>query len=78
MRSSITVITAADLERDQRRTAFEALQAVPGLNIVQSGGPGNLTSVFMRGTNSNHTKVLIDGIESQIRAIQAAFMTSVS
>lgn len=61
--SSITVITAADLERDQRRTVVDALQAVPGLNIVQSGGPGNQASVFMRGTNSNHTKVLIDGID---------------
>ena len=61
--SSITVITAAELERDQRRTIVDALQAVPGLNIVQSGGPGNQASVFMRGTNSNHTKVLIDGID---------------
>jgi len=36
---------------------------VPGLNVVQTGGPGGQTSVFMRGTNSNHTKVLIDGID---------------
>lgn len=61
--SSITVITAADIERDQRRTVVDALQAVPGLNIVQSGGPGGQTSVFIRGTNSNHTKILLDGID---------------
>jgi vitamin B12 transporter len=61
--SSITVITAADMEREQRRTAPEALATVPGLNIVQSGGPGGQTSVFIRGTNSNHVKVLIDGID---------------
>jgi vitamin B12 transporter len=61
--SSVTVITAKDMERDQRRTAPDALATVPGLNIVQSGGPGGLTSVFMRGTNSNHTKILIDGID---------------
>lgn len=61
--SSITVITAADIARDQRRTVPDALATVPGLNIVQSGGPGGQTSVFMRGTNSNHTKVLIDGID---------------
>lgn len=61
--SSITVITAADLERDQRRNVSDALQAVPGLNIVQNGGPGSLTGIFMRGTNSNHTKILIDGID---------------
>ena len=41
----------------------DALANVPGLNIVQSGGPGGQTSVFMRGTNSNQVKVLIDGID---------------
>jgi vitamin B12 transporter len=58
-----SVTTAVDIERDQRRTAPDALSTIPGLNIVQSGGPGGQTSIFMRGTNSNHTKVLIDGID---------------
>ena len=61
--SSLTVITAKDIERDQRRTVPDALSTVPGLNVVQTGGPGGQTSIFMRGTNSNHTKVLIDGID---------------
>lgn len=61
--NSVTVLTARDIERDQRRTASDALSAVPGLNLVQAGGPGGQTSIFMRGTNSNHTKVLIDGID---------------
>lgn len=62
--SSVTVITAREIEQQQRRTLPQALATVPGLNIVQTGGPGGLTSVFMRGTNSNHVKVLIDGIEA--------------
>ncbi len=62
--SSVTVITAAEIEREQRRTVPDALSTVPGLNVVQSGGPGGFTSVFMRGTNSNHVKVLIDGIDA--------------
>lgn len=61
--SSVTVITGAEIQRDQRRTIFEVLNAVPGLNAVQTGGPGGLTSVFIRGTNSSHVKVLIDGID---------------
>jgi len=61
--SSVTVITSEQLERDQRRTVADALETVPGLNVVQTGGPGGLTSVFLRGTNSNHVKVLIDGID---------------
>jgi vitamin B12 transporter len=62
--SSVTVITAADIERQQYRTLPDALSAVPGLNVVQTGGPGGLTSVFIRGTNSNHVKVLIDGVDA--------------
>ncbi|MCC0805712.1 TonB-dependent receptor [Methylobacterium sp. W2] len=62
--SSVTVLTAATLEAQQRRTVPDALQQVPGLNVVQTGGPGGQTSVFIRGSNSNHVKVLIDGIDA--------------
>lgn len=61
--SSVTVITAADIAARQERTIADVLKDVPGLNVVQTGGPGGVTSVFIRGTNSNHTKVLIDGID---------------
>jgi vitamin B12 transporter len=62
--SSVTLIPAEEIERNQRRTLPDVLQTVPGLNIVQTGGPGGKTSVFMRGSNSNHTKVIIDGIDA--------------
>ncbi len=61
--SSVTVITEEQIRRDQRRTLPDLLATVPGLNVVQTGGPGGQTSVFMRGTNADHVKVLIDGIE---------------
>jgi vitamin B12 transporter len=61
--SSITIVTAADIAAKQDQTLPDALQDVPGLNVVQSGGPGEQTSVFMRGTDSNHVKVLLDGID---------------
>ena len=61
--SSITVISAAEIERRQFQTLTDALQDVPGLHIVQSGVKGTQTSVFMRGTNSDHVLVLVDGIE---------------
>jgi vitamin B12 transporter len=61
--SSITVITAREIDLKQERNLPDILRDVPGLNLVQSGGPGGTTSLFMRGTNSNHTKVLIDGID---------------
>ncbi len=61
--SSFTLITADDIQARQERTISDVLKDVPGLNVVQTGGPGGVTSVFIRGTNSNHTKVLIDGID---------------
>jgi vitamin B12 transporter len=61
--SSITIISADEIAARQVRTLPDLLKEVPGLNLVQTGGSGGQTSVFMRGTNSNHTKVLIDGID---------------
>src|SRR6202035_4493666 len=61
--SSVTVVTAEEIAARQERTFAEVLKNIPGLNVVQQGGPGAETSVFMRGTNSNHTKVFIDGID---------------
>jgi vitamin B12 transporter len=61
--SAITVIDAADIDARQQRSLPDILQEVPGLNVVQTGGEGGQTSLFMRGANSNHTKVLVDGID---------------
>ncbi|MGH6987498.1 MAG: TonB-dependent receptor plug domain-containing protein [Caulobacteraceae bacterium] len=61
--ASITLITAEDIASHQWASLPQALSTAPGLNIVQVGGPGGEASVFIRGADSNHTKVLIDGIE---------------
>jgi vitamin B12 transporter len=62
--SSVTIVTRQEIEQNGYRTVPDALQAVPGLNVVQSGGPGGQTSVFIRGTDANQVKVLIDGIDA--------------
>jgi vitamin B12 transporter len=61
--NSITVITAQDIALKQQQTLPDVLADVPGLNVVQAGGPGGFTSVFLRGTNANHVKVIVDGID---------------
>ena len=60
--SSITVITAKEIEQKQARTVADVLRSVPGLDVSRSGAFGT-TSIFMRGAKSEHTLVLIDGIE---------------
>ncbi|MBI5040728.1 MAG: TonB-dependent receptor, partial [Gammaproteobacteria bacterium] len=62
--SSVAVITAQEIERRQYRSVSDALQSVPSLGVVHSGGGiGKLTNVFSRGSETNHTLVLLDGIE---------------
>jgi vitamin B12 transporter len=61
--SSITVITADEIADRQVFTVPELLRTVPGVDVVQSGGLGRTTSVFIRGANSDQTLVLIDGVE---------------
>ncbi len=72
--SSVTVITRADIERLQPVSLVDLLNGLPGISIAQSGGIGEQTSLFLRGTNSTHTLVLIDGVRiGSITAGLAAF-----
>ena len=61
--SSMTIISSKEIERKQKTTVLEALRDIPGLDVVQTGGVGSHTSIFLRGANSEHTLVMIDGVE---------------
>ncbi len=61
--NSVTIITEKDIEKSPTVMVSELLKQVAGIDVVRSGGLGTQTSVFIRGTNSNHTLVLIDGVE---------------
>jgi vitamin B12 transporter len=60
--SATTVITGEEIDEHQFRFATDALRTVPGLNMVATGTPGQLTSAFIRGSRSDQTQVLLDGI----------------
>jgi len=61
--ASVTVIGRAEIEERQATTVEELLRTVPGITVVRSGSPGKATSVFTRGTESDHTLVLWNGVE---------------
>lgn len=61
--SSVTVIEREELEARQAQSVLDVLRSVPGVDVVQSGSRGNTTTVFLRGAESDHTLVLIDGVE---------------
>src|SRR6185295_15322133 len=60
--SAVTVLRGADLAIRGIRSVADALQLVPGASIVESGSFGAQTSLFMRGGESDYTKVLLDGV----------------
>ena len=60
--ASVTVLSGADLRARGVVSVTDALREVPGVAIARTGSFGGQTSVFVRGGQSNYTKVLIDGV----------------
>lgn len=59
---SSSVLTRADIEWRQAASLDELLSGLAGLNFDNAGGLGKATSAFMRGSNSDHTLLLVDGM----------------
>lgn len=58
----VVVLSGADLRARGVVSVADALREVPGAAVVQSGSPGSVASLFLRGGESRYTKVLIDGV----------------
>ncbi|MGI9273458.1 MAG: TonB-dependent receptor, partial [Endozoicomonas sp.] len=58
----VTVITREDIERSQAKDVTELLNKVPGMQIATSGGMGSKAGIYLRGTRTAQTLVLIDGV----------------
>ena len=61
--ASATVFDRQRIEALQVKSVPELLRYANGLDVTQNGSYGQLSSVFMRGTNSSHVLVLVDGIK---------------
>jgi vitamin B12 transporter len=60
--ADVSVITRADIDASGAPDLLEVLRLQAGVDVVRTGGAGEQTSVFLRGSNSNHVLVLIDGV----------------
>lgn len=60
--ADVSVITRADIEASNAPDLLEVLRLQAGVDMARTGGPGAQTNVFLRGGNSNHVLVLIDGV----------------
>lgn len=61
--TSVSIITGDEIKASQARNGADALRSLPGVSVSQQGGVGNVAVVRIRGAESNHTLVLIDGVE---------------
>src|SRR5580700_11721948 len=56
------IVTAAQISRDGDRTVADAIQAVPGVNLVRYGAFGAAATVGIRGSSAQQILVLVDGL----------------
>lgn len=61
--AAVTVLDRERIERSQAASLPELLKQVPGVSLTNSGGPGKNTSLFMRGSESDHVLVIVDGVK---------------
>ena len=61
--SSVTVITAEELEKMQSPAVADILRRTPGINIQQNGPAGAYSVAKFRGLEEENTLVLINGVK---------------
>jgi len=61
--SSINIVTKQDIEDRDAESVYQVVQGLPAVEIAQTGRRGGLTTVFIRGGNSNYNQVMIDGVQ---------------
>lgn len=74
----VTVITREDIELSLATDLSELLRFEAGIDIGRNAGPGQATSLFLRGTESNHTLVLIDGVRMNPGTIGGAAVQNIA
>ena len=73
----VVVITRAEIERALAGDVAALLQGQPGVEIARNGGAGQAASIFVRGTGSNHTTVLVDGVRVNPGTIGGAALQNI-
>jgi len=62
--AAMNVATRYDIERIQAKSVADVLKRMPGVEVTHNGGRGQNTSVMIRGANSSHTLVMVDGVRA--------------
>ncbi|MGM0433812.1 MAG: TonB-dependent receptor domain-containing protein [Pseudomonadota bacterium] len=62
--SAVSVIDREEIEERQPQSTFDLLRTETGVDVTRNGGRGSNNSVFLRGAESDHTLVLVDGMRA--------------
>ena len=73
----VTVLDAEDIALSGANNLSEILRFIAGINVTTNGGPGQIASIFMQGSNSNHTLILVNGIKINDSATGAAAIQNI-
>ena len=74
----VTIISRDQIEQSLAKDIAQLLRFEAGLDIGRNGGPGQTTSLFLRGTESNHTLVLVDGVRINPGTIGGAALQNIN
>ena len=75
--ADLTVIDAEAIAASGARSFAELLQGQPGVEIVQNGGPGATSGVFLRGANRGQTVLLVDGLRVSSSTVGAPTLEAI-
>ena len=76
--ASVELITREELQRSPASDLGDALRLRAGVEVARLGGPGQQTSLFLRGTESNHVLVLVDGLRINPGTIGSAAIQNIA
>ncbi len=75
--ADVSVIDHQTIERSGARGVADLLARLPGIEFTRNGGPGTATSVFLRGAETRHTLVYVDGVRIDSQATGGATWESI-
>ncbi|MBU6459373.1 MAG: TonB-dependent receptor [Proteobacteria bacterium] len=73
----VTIISSRQLRRSGQETLGEVLQMAPGVELAQTGGAGQAASIFLRGTNSDQTLILLNGVPINTGSLGIASLNAI-
>jgi vitamin B12 transporter len=75
--ASVTIITAEQIQRAAATDIGDILKFHTGLELGRNGGPGQATSLFIRGTESDQNLILIDGVRINSGSVGSAALQNI-